>query len=78
MHNRQRHDDAVDAALTHRGRRPGNKPICIDVDRPHLCIACCAAKALSEQNLQQSAVVAYSRNFGLGTGQALNLIPVGE
>ena len=61
--------------LTRRGHWPVPKPIYAYADRRHLRIACCAAKALSEQNLQQSAVVAYSRNFGLGTGQALNLIP---
>jgi hypothetical protein len=74
---------------TRRARWPGHKPICIDRDGPDLCIDCCtqldqpksrlyAARALSAESPQQSAVVAYSRDFGLRPGQAVNRVPAGK
>eukprot|EP01047_Picozoa_sp_COSAG01_P004222 COSAG01_NODE_138_length_24329_cov_45.428229_4_plen_149_part_00 len=67
---------------------PGHKPICIDRPGADLCIDCCtqldqpksrlyAARALSAESPQQSAVVAYSRDFGLRPGQAVNRVPAG-
>eukprot|EP01047_Picozoa_sp_COSAG01_P005131 COSAG01_NODE_173_length_23099_cov_37.564783_3_plen_121_part_00 len=37
-----------------------------------------AARALSAESPQQSAVVAYSRDFGLRPGQAVNRVPAGQ
>jgi hypothetical protein len=72
-----------------RARWPGHKPICIDRDGADPGIDCCtqldqpksrlyAARALSAESPQQSAVVAYSRDFGLRPGQAVNRVPAGE
>eukprot|EP01047_Picozoa_sp_COSAG01_P013696 COSAG01_NODE_650_length_14506_cov_24.157354_9_plen_128_part_00 len=73
---------------TRRALWPGHKPICIDRPGADLCIDCCtqldqpksrlyAARALSAESPQQSAVVAYSRDFGLRPGQAVNRVPAG-
>eukprot|EP01049_Picozoa_sp_SAG25_P007423 SAG25_NODE_604_length_6583_cov_11.931431_7_plen_154_part_00 len=75
---------------TRRARWPGHKPICIDRDGADLGIDCCtqldqpksrlyaARRALSAESPQQSAVVAYSRDFGLRPGQAVNRVPAGR
>eukprot|EP01047_Picozoa_sp_COSAG01_P044661 COSAG01_NODE_4057_length_5389_cov_15.480340_8_plen_117_part_00 len=60
-----------------------------DLPQAALRTACCvqldqrksrlyAAKALSAERLQHSAVVAYSRDFGLSPGQLLNSAPAGK
>jgi hypothetical protein len=67
----------------------GHTPIRADRPRADLRIDCCtqldqpksrlyAARALSAESPQQRAVVAYSRDFGLRPGQAVNRVPAGE
>ena len=71
-----------------RARWPGHKPIRADRPRADLRIDCCtqldqpksrlyAARALSAESPQQSAVVAYTRDFRLSPGQLLNPAPAG-
>jgi hypothetical protein len=77
------------AVQLRRARWPGHKPIRADRPRADLRIDCCtqldqpksrlyAARALSAESPQQRAVVAYSRDFGLRPGQAVNRVPAGS